>query len=363
VTSIEIKEFSIQELIQLSTEINYQIPIYNPIKTYKIIYITIDNDGKEIQASGLIVVPQKQGPFSIVSAQHGTQFKKSTGAASELGGSIYESLPPAVFGYIVFMTDYLGFGTSQNLFHPYHCKKLTASACLDMLRAGFKFCQNNNINLTNKLYLMGYSEGGYATMALHKEIEENYGSEFHITASAPGAGAFNLSETAKYYINAPKISIPAYLPYVFLAYLNYFNLNVKISDIFQEPYAGQMLILFDGTKSVSEINNLLSDQPQKLLNPQFIQDFNGSGYSDLKNVLGENNVYNWKPNVPIRLFHGVKDSQVPFFNSQNAYDVMKANGVKDIELVPCTIGSQDHSESAIYWFIDCMVWFSKFQTI
>jgi predicted esterase len=358
VSSIELKEFSTQELTTLAKIYNFTFPITTSIKAYKIIYMTIDNDGNEIQASGLVLIPQKGSPFNLITAQHGTQFLKSE-AVSNLTAPYIEALAPAIFGYVIFMPDYLGFGVSTNMFHPYHYAKLTASAAIDMIRAGKKFLQSNNTLLTNKLFLMGYSEGGYATMAILKEVQENYSSEFKVTAAAPGAGAFNLSGTAKYLINSSNFDYPGYIPYVFLSYIKYYNLNIKLSDIFQEPYATRIPSLLDGTKNSGEITSNLTTDPTKLLTAQFILDYDGSGYQQLKSVISKNDNYNWKPLVPIRLFQGLLDRQVPYFNSQDALNAMKALGA-NVEFMPCTIGSQDHEESAIYWFLDTMVWFAKF---
>ena len=57
---------------------------------------------------------------------------------------------------------------------------------IDMLRAVKHFCnQNNFIQFNEQLFLEGYSEGGYVTMAAVKEIEENLSDEFNITMSFP----------------------------------------------------------------------------------------------------------------------------------------------------------------------------------
>ena len=44
---------------------------------------------------------------------------------------------------------------------------------------------------TDELFLLGYSEGGYATMALHRELQQFHSDEFTVTASAPMAGPWS----------------------------------------------------------------------------------------------------------------------------------------------------------------------------
>jgi hypothetical protein len=104
-----------------------------------------------------------------------------------------EALAFGTAGYITALPDYIGYGDSGNHFHPYLHAKTLAAAVVNMLKASKTYCATNNIALSGKLFLAGYSEGGYATMAATKEIQENHAAEFTITASAlamlPGRAA------------------------------------------------------------------------------------------------------------------------------------------------------------------------------
>lgn len=73
----------------------------------------------------------------------------------------------------------------------------------------------------NQLFLAGYSEGGYATLATQKTIEENYQNELTVTASAFGAGAYDMLGTAKELLdsnNPAALTYPAYVAFVLKAY-------------------------------------------------------------------------------------------------------------------------------------------------
>ena len=88
-----------------------------------------------------------------------------------------------------------------------------------MLRAVKEFCDNRGIIYNNQLFLSGYSQGGHATMALHKALQEHHSSEFQVTASAPGAGPYDISgEQANLFIQGTPYPAPFYLPYVILSY-------------------------------------------------------------------------------------------------------------------------------------------------
>jgi hypothetical protein len=52
------------------------------------------------------------------------------------------------------------------------------------------------VGLDGRLFLIGYSQGGHATAAAHRELEARHANEFTVTAAAPMAGALDLSGTA-----------------------------------------------------------------------------------------------------------------------------------------------------------------------
>ena len=123
------------------------------------------------------------------------------------------------------------------MLHPYHLKDVTATTVIDMLRASKHFCnQFEDIQYNSQLYLAGYSEGGYATMAAVKEIEENHTDEFNITISFPMAWAYDLSGTmVDLMLSEEPYADPFYLPYFVLSYIETYALG-EISD-FPKKYS------------------------------------------------------------------------------------------------------------------------------
>ena len=90
----------------------------------------------------------------------------------------------ASMGYLVVVPDYLGFGTS-NVMHPYTHAVPLISSIIDIMRAGISFSSQNQIALDGRIFLTGYSEGGYATLVTQRAIEAEYSQEFNLTAVAP----------------------------------------------------------------------------------------------------------------------------------------------------------------------------------
>jgi pimeloyl-ACP methyl ester carboxylesterase len=312
------------------------------VKVHKITYNTVDVSGNAIVASGALIVPVGNKPYAMVSYQHGTitadeQAPSNYQANSEAytSGTLFSGV-----GYVVAMPDYIGYGSTNNLEHPYEHAASLATASRDMIRAGKEFCERNGIVLNNQLFLAGYSEGGYATMALHQLLETKHSDEFVITASAPAAGAYDKTAFAKYVVtqNDKLPFINAYL-WVLDTYNKVYQLNRPFSAYINEPYASQLL---NATPSIG-IQIEVEQNPQLLFKQSFLDGVNNATDTEFLNATKDNDVYNWAPKAPVRLFHGTADNFVPFFNSQNAYDAMRANGATQVELVPIEGG--DHFTS------------------
>jgi hypothetical protein len=308
------------------------VPLYD-VKIYKISYLTPDETGALINASGALVVPQRlAAPAPLLSSQHGTTtLKLDVASTAPPAGQPYVHLEALAFGtagYVTVLPDYIGYGDSGNRFHPYLHAKTLSAAVVNLLRAAKTYCATNNIALSGKLFLSGYSEGGYATMAATKEIQENHAAEFAITASAPMAGPYDLSTSLFDVLSSASYPSPGFIAFAFWAYDRVYALNM-LNQVFMPVFAAKMDILFDGSHELAgEINPALSTEIATLFQGQFLTDFKGSGALALKSRIQENNLYNWTPAVAIRLIHCKSDDRVAFKNSQTTFSTFSTNGAK-----------------------------------
>ncbi len=304
------------------------------VSVYKVVYTTADMNDVNTNVSGLIIVPNMSSSASFLSLQHGTIFKKIE-APSEFTFPMTEAIIAAAIGSVGYYTvvpDYLGFGESGSTFHPFVHAKSLALSVVDIIRAGKQFATENNVSINDKLFLAGYSEGGYATMAAHKEIEENYSDEITITASSPGAGPYDLIETTKTVISSNTMVYPAYFAYIVMAYKKLGLYSGELNHIFKDQYASKMEGLLDGSKTGSEINTELTTATNDLFQSDFITSFNGNGEEELKLALTNNSLHDWTPDAPIQLYHCTEDVTVPYQNSVTAYANFLTNGVTNANL-------------------------------
>ena len=312
---------------------------------YSIEYETIDSFGNSVVASGMLAFPgsiNKAYPF--VSFQHGTQIRRAS--APSMNGFNALSRAMVTAGYIYMEPDYLGLGVSEML-HPYHLNDVTASTVIDMLRAAKHFCNETDLSQYNdQLFLAGYSEGGYATMAAVKEIEENLFDEFDITMSFPMAGAYDLSGVmVDLMLSEEFYPDPFYLPFFVLSYIERYSLG-GLDDFFLPEYASILPELFSGEHSGGYINSFLPDIPIHIMKPEVISEFSNDVNYPFRLTLEQNDLYDWSPQNTMYLFHGIIDERVPYQNSVVAYNNFIDNGSTNVyfESLPESYGG--HQEAA-----------------
>ena len=310
------------------------------VDVFKVIYETHDANGDPTTASGAIFLPVNAPcGVPIISYQHGTLANQS-GLPSRLGGESIIGTVAASHGYAVFMPDYIGMGDGPG-FHPYCHAQTEANAVLDIIRSGKSFCNANGYELNEQVFLMGYSQGGHATMAAIREIELNYSSEFNIVASAPMAGPYDISGVQRELFEKDSAySQPGYLPYVIMGYNEVYNLYDSLQEVFTAPYDSIIEMLFDGNNSMGTINGYLPSIPKDMLDSAYFSNFLADSLHPFKIALKENDLYDWIPQTHIKIAHCAGDNVVPFSNAQIAFDAFVAAGADSVELI--NNGNMDH---------------------
>ncbi len=320
------------------------------VRVVRIVYRTRTPEGQEVQASGALIFPTNPNrPLALLSHHHGTITNDNQAPSNYTNQSEAWSIGTilASAGYVVSAPDYLGYGVSRNIPHPYEHAKNTAQVSLDMLRAVKEYCRTNNVQLNDKLFLTGYSQGGGATMALHKKIEEEAANEFRVTGSAPGAGAYNKTGFADFLVNAnqPQPAINLYL-WVLDTYNRIYRINRPWTAMLTQPSAGAV--------QANGVFAPVNPNPQQLFTTEFATGIRNRSDAAFISALRDNDVHDWRPQAPVRLYHGTADTTVPLFHSRDALNAMRQRGASDVQLVEIQGG--DHL-SAIQQYIFGMYFF------
>jgi len=313
-------------------------------RAYKVPYVTTDEKNNSVNVSGLMVVPtglsdaMKKDGLALLSYGHGTialnKFAPSV-ATVEFGPIGTAIIFSSLGGFVTLEADYTGYGDSLGHYHPYVMKKSLASSSIDFITAAKKFAKDNNITLSDKLFVTGYSEGGYTAMSTVKKLEE---INITVTAAAPMAGPYGLDYMGKSALGFTDESLENYaMTYTALtinAYIKSYDKN--ISMIMKEPYASKMDKLLDGQSSIKDIDKALPTKTtgeNGLLHADFVKDFQTNDTNWFKVALKENSVDDWKPKTPLRFIHCQGDDQVPYSISKNSYKRMVENGAENVTLI------------------------------
>lgn len=337
------------------------LPSAYGVEAYKVQYSTLDADSLPVLASGALFVPV--GPVCqspLVSYQHGTILQKEDVPSRLAGGEVIIGLSMAADGAVLCMPDYLGLGDSPGL-HPYVHAETEARAVADLLVAALSICEELAITLNNQLFLIGYSQGGHATMAAHQMIQEHYSSYFTVTASAPMSGPYDLSGVQAAVISqGGTYPNPGYLPYLLLSYNEVYHMYDSVSDFLLEPYATILPPLFDGLHSMSEVNAVMPAVPNDIIVPAVLDSFNNDPEYKLHKYLQLNDTYHWLPQAPIRMYFCEGDNDVSYLNSIVAADSFLSYGAFDISLKSSGAGL-DHSGCALPSLLSGKFWLDTFR--
>ena len=106
--------------------------LQSDIEVQKIIYKTTFQNNK-IQASGLVCLPKTVGNYPVLCFQNGTNTLHSDAPTENPTGDMVSMLESvASMGFIVVIPDYIGFGASAQLPHPYLHAESTTQSILDI---------------------------------------------------------------------------------------------------------------------------------------------------------------------------------------------------------------------------------------
>jgi hypothetical protein len=311
----------------------------NGIELYKITYTTVDVFGKLDTASGLIILPSngKKSFFPVI-YQHGTVDDRNDVPSNVKGG--WEA--GAVFaglGYFTILPDYLGLGTSRG-YHPYVHAASQSWAASDMLKAAVTFAANAGITLNEKLFITGYSQGGHASMALHRDLEKNPVPGFKVAGAAHLSGPYSISTSMlDILLSNQEYGNSGYVPHTLLGYNPIYKLYTNLNQVIKPAYLDIVVRRQKEEIGLGQMNALLTAALKKEHGkaiPSFI--FQDSVVNNIKNnlnhpvrlALKDNDTYDWVPKAPTRILYCKADEQVGYTNAIFADSVMRARGAQNI---------------------------------
>ena len=287
------------------------------VTSYRLEYLTTGADGQEVRASGLVSVPQKPAGAKspVLSYQHGTLFRDAEAPSNNAVASEV-AVVLASLGYIVLAPDYVGFGASRGTPHPYLLSAPSAAATVDFLTAARTWRGQAGVADNGQLFLTGYSEGGYVTMAAHRALQAANSPHLQqLRMVVPGAGPYNVQTTMDGLVRLVRDEQPLVGALINPGFLRYLGGSVQ-----REVRRLLLRALIPGDADVA-------------YDTRFIDRFLADDVRALDEI---SSVYDYRPGVPVRLYHGRDDRTVPYASSVSTERAMLQRGAGDlVSLTDC----------------------------
>lgn len=322
------------------------------VKVIGLHYITPGVKGEVSNASGVLLLPSGADcgvSAPLVAYAKGTDVQKprtlANPADSETGllAAMY-----AGQGYAVVATDYLGFAKSNYTFHPYLHADSEASSVIDSIRAARQAVPAMGGSLNGKVMLTGYSQGGHASMAAHREIEKSLASEINVVAGAHLAGPYNLSGSMK--LPDAIAGYQFFVPYLITAWQKiYGNIYSNVSDAFKSPYANGIESLLPSATlnyttlvTSGKLPGINGETPNQARDALFQSSFSSDILTNPNNptflAAKKNDLLDWSPKSQTMLCSGSGDPTVPAAIHQSvmkaAFDAKGLTNVTSVDVHP-----------------------------
>ena len=339
------------------------------VKGYKVFYLTPNEKDSLVVATAAIFLPENNGFNSpILSWQHGTAVSNMGVPSAQIDNQNSLGIMAASHGYITLMSDYLGLGEGEGD-HNYCHSKTEASAIINLILASKDFTESQGVGIGEQLFLMGYSQGGHATMAAVKEIEENFANQLSLTASCPMAGPYSMS-TAQTTMLDVVYPNPGYFPYVIFSYQRvYSNLYNTPEELFM-PGFESLLELYDGNYSMGQINDSIwtiaeniyqispsEFRPLDMIRTEYYNEYLNNTEHPFHLALVDNDLIDFTPQAPMQIIHCNADDNVPYENATIAHNAFIESGANSEEITLIDGGNFNHNDCATFSVISAKLWF------
>ena len=332
-----------------------KLPVVNGVSLYRLRYWTSGPDGKATVASGLVALPRVARLRGVVSFQHGTASERvSAPSTPDPQNGVLAAAAFAGRGYLLVAPDYVGLGTSDAT-HPYLHAATEASAVIDLLHAARGVVTAAGLAWPHALLLVGFSQGGHATLATQRALEATPTEGFLVRAAAPIAGPFDLAGFS--FPDALKgraESASLYLAYLTNAYAIIYA--ESLSSALREPYAQKVPWLFDGMHDGASIIAALPRNPREMFRDDFLQSFANGQHNWLRDRLVENGLSDWTPRAPIRLYYGDLDLDVSPKEAALEAERLRARGGNARAV---SVGAYNHDQSVLEAVPYIVKWFDE----
>lgn len=316
-------------------------------------YVSYAPDMKTLlPVSGAITLPKDRTKIlGIVLDNHYT-ITSDKECPSQAAGTDICHIDMVGGAFCVVSTDYIGYGATKGMMHPYLNHDLCARHSIELAKIAVDILAKE-YNITGKMmFNTGYSQGGAVAMAVHREMEKNQAlaKQLGFYGTWCGDGPYDVEATTKFYLaNADNVSYPVALPLLVEGFLSSassdLKANLKFADFFSSKLnnAGLETWMAKRELTTTQINDKIQDLVGKgnpikvsdIFSPDMAVETGALMQKYLQFARQNNLTQGWRPsNYPLRLFHMQYDDVVPFVNAEHAIAGLGLDLEKDVVVYP-----------------------------
>ncbi len=234
------------------------------IDVRRIEYRTLGGTGESVTASAAVMVPTGSaaactGARPIVLYAHGTTTDRNFNMASfsatnaATGEATLVAAMYAAQGFIVVAPNYAGHDGSSSSHHPYLNANQQSTDMIDALAAARSALPTiTALPDSGRLFISGYSQGGYVAMATHRAMQA---AGQTVTASAPLSAPSAISMLVDFnFSGAPALGGTIFTPLLSTSWQRQFgNVYANINDIYEAQYSATIDNLLPSTESLTAL--------------------------------------------------------------------------------------------------------------
>lgn len=317
-------------------------PARNAVKLYRVTYASVipERGNKPITASGLVAVPEVAGRIlPMVSYQHGTVYGRHE-VPSFPDQSPETQLMLAQFagqGYVTIGADYFGMGQSREP-EGYMVKGSHQQATYDMLMASRAVLDHLKVR-TGKLFLAGWSQGGFVTMAFLEKLEK---ADVPVQAAATASAPVDIFTALNGFLNFPRKNDASWVTTLFIlssfSFENYYGIpGLAKSLITDEAYDISQRAYERLPFDAADIPTKLRD----LVRPEY---FDTNYFAELAygKLVKQTEAYRWVVKSPVRNYYGESDEVISVGLGQLAATYQRAIGAGNTKVEAISTGPTTH---------------------
>lgn len=276
---------------------------------------------------------------------------------------------------LTIMPDYIGYGITKDMPHPYLNHDVCAINSLDALTAGYDLFNDkgkSGMSQDWKLYLAGASQGAGNAIAVHKYLDTHLdlAAKWNFAASNCSSGPYSPVVTIDKYLTDGKVAYPVVFP---LVMKTMFDSYPEIMEGFTE----EMVYSQNYLAAKAEIDRMLESKEHDTaaINQVFIEKVRKT----IDGTLADNEIYlidilspemldkespirqalyrclekndltkGWTPIHPMKLHYSSLDMVVP---QENSLAILEAFGEDIVTLEHASIPA-DHTTTCSLWMVE-----------